>query len=100
MSGDLIFIFSSCYILLVLTVAKYGNDKECGVIRAFAFSFLLTPVLGYLYVRNSHRKNVLNIVHYRCKSCGMEHTTHHEFCPICKKEGKHKRLIKICMQTY
>lgn len=100
MNGDLIFILSCSYILLALTIAKYGNDKECGAIKALTFSLLLTPVLGYIYVRNSRKKNVLHIVHYRCKSCGMEHTTHHKYCPICQKEGKQKRLMKICMQTY
>jgi hypothetical protein len=99
-SSDLFFIFFLFYAFLAATVAKLGSVKECGSLKALLISILLTPATGIIYVISSHKKNVLKIVHYRCSSCGLEHTSKHEFCPTCRKEGKHRRLIKICMQTY
>ncbi len=99
-SSDLIFICTACYILLAATAAKLGSGKESGIGKVFLCSIFLTPIIGFIYALNSPKKNVLKIVHYCCPSCGLEHTTKHEYCPTCRKEGKQKRLIKICMQTY
>jgi hypothetical protein len=98
--SDLIFIFAIFYFLLAATAAKLGSGKVSGTAKVFLCSLLLTPIIGFAYALSSPKKNVLKIVHYRCPSCGLEHTSKHDYCPTCRKDGKHRRLIKICMQTY
>ena len=99
-SPDLILICIACYLALAATAAKLGSGKESGTGKVFLCSIFLTPIIGFAYALSSPRKNVLKIIHYRCPSCGLEHTTQHEYCPTCRKEGKQRRLIKISMQTY
>jgi len=88
------------YLVLAASVAKLGSARCCGTFKSLVLSIFLTPVVGSVYTLTSHKKNVLKIVHYRCSRCGLEHTTNHEYCPTCRKEGKEKRLRKICMHTY
>jgi len=98
--ADMLFICSTLYVVLAATAAKLGTDKKSGSLNVFICSILLTPVVGMGYALTSPKKNVLKIVHYRCPGCGLEHTSKHHTCPTCRKEGKHRRLTKICMQTY
>ncbi len=99
-SADLLFIGSAFYLVLAASAARLGTDKKSGAMRVFFYSIFLTPLVGFAYALSSPKKNVLKTVHYRCPSCGLEHTSKHHSCPTCRKEGKHKRLIKISMQTY
>jgi hypothetical protein len=99
-AADLILICSAGYILLAASAAKIGSGKESGTAKVFLCSIFLTPLIGFGYALSSPKKNVLKIVHYRCPSCGLEHTSKHDYCPTCRKDGKRRRLIKICMQTY
>jgi hypothetical protein len=99
-SSDIILICFAFYVLLAATVAKIGSGKESGTVKILLCSIFLTPIIGFAYAIRSPKKNVLKIVHYKCPRCGLEHTNKHEYCPTCSKEGKQKRLIKICMQTY
>jgi hypothetical protein len=99
-SSDLILIYTASYIVLAATAAKLGSGKASGSAKVFFCSIFLTPVIGFAYALSSPKKNILKIVHYKCPRCGLEHTNKHEYCPTCSKEGKQKRLIKICMQAY
>jgi predicted RNA-binding Zn-ribbon protein involved in translation (DUF1610 family) len=98
--SDLILIFSAFYLVMAASAAKIGSAKESGTAKVFLCSIFLTPIIGFAYALSSHKKDVIKIVHYKCPSCGLEHTTKHEHCPTCKKDGKKRRLYKICMQTY
>jgi hypothetical protein len=86
--------------VLAASAARLAMDKKCGSMKIFLYSIFLTPLVGFAYALSSPQKNVLKIVHYRCPSCGLEHTSKHDCCPTCRKEGKYKRLIKITMLTY
>jgi len=88
------------YVFLVITIAKLGTHKSCGGLKALLVSFLLTPVLGIIYVSFSPIKNTLKITHYRCRHCGLEYTTSHKYCPSCLKDEEKHRLEKISMKTY
>jgi hypothetical protein len=95
-----LFMLTLGYLVLAASVAKLGSDRCCGTLKSLVLSIFLTPVVGSVYTLRSHKKNVLKIVHYRCSCCGLEHTTKHEYCPTCRKDGKEKRLRRICMYTY
>lgn len=100
LNPDLFFIAISAYLLIAISIARFGSTKACGGIKALFFSIVLTPVTGLFYVWQSPRKNIIKIVHYRCSSCDLEYTTYHENCPACEKDGKKNRLRKIVMRTY
>lgn len=100
LNPDLFILAVSAYLLIAISVARFGSTKSCGGIKALFFSIVLTPVTGIFYVLQSPRKNIIKIVHYRCSRCGLEYTTYHEHCPACEKEGEKTRLRKICMKTY
>ena len=97
---ELLIVAGIVYLFLVLSIAKIGTYKKCGGYRAFIIAFLLTPVIGIIYVLQSHQKSILKIVHYRCDRCGLEYTTQHKTCPSCEKDGKSIRLTRKSMKTY
>lgn len=100
LNPDLFFLAVSAYLLIAISIARFGSTKSCGGIKALLFSIVLTPVTGIFYVLQSPRKNIIKIVHYRCSTCDLEYTSYHENCPACEKEGKKNRLRKITMRTY
>lgn len=100
LDAESVFMLSAGYLVLAASVAKFGSTRNCGTFKPLVLSIFLTPVIGSVYTLTSHKKNVLKIVHYRCSRCGLEHTTSHNFCPTCRKEGKERKLRKICMHTY
>ena len=100
LNPDLFFIAISAYLLIAISIARFGSTKSCGGIKALFFSIVLTPVTGIFYVWQSPKKNIIKIVHYRCSNCDLEYTTPHEHCPACEKEGRKTRLRKIVMLTY
>jgi hypothetical protein len=98
--AESIFMLSVGYLVLAASVAKIGSTRNCGTLKPLFISIFLTPVIGSVYTLTSNKKNVLKIVYYRCSRCGLEHTTSHNHCPTCRKEGKEIRLRKNCMHTY
>jgi len=99
-SSEFIFIAIVAYLLVVISVGRLGTAKACGGAKALMFSLFFTPVTGFIYTMTSPLKNVLKIVHYRCKECGLEYTDHHKYCPSCEKDGKKIKLRRIIMHTY
>ncbi|MCD4737280.1 MAG: hypothetical protein K8R53_14650 [Bacteroidales bacterium] len=100
MDNDLIIISAAVYIFLVATLAKLGAKREVGGKKAFLYSLILTPVTGLIVVANSSRKDLLNIVHYKCGRCGLEYTDYHRHCPNCKKDNIRIKLRRKTMHTY
>ena len=100
LNTELIVVAGVVYLFLAATIAKLGAHKTCGGLRAFIVSFLLTPLVGIIYVSFCPVKSILKIVHYRCNHCGLEYTTEHKYCPSCLKEGKKHKLVRISMRTY
>jgi len=99
-SSDFFILAIVTYFLVVISIGVLGTSKVCGGAKALIFSLFFTPVTGFIYTMKSPLKNVLKIIHYRCKECGLEYTDHHKYCPSCEKEGKKILLYRIIMHTY
>lgn len=99
-SSDFLILAVFTYFLVAISVGKLGTAKACGGAKALIFSLFFTPVTGIIYTMTSPLKNILKIIHYRCKECGLEYTDHHKYCPSCEKEGKKIRLYRIIMHSY
>lgn len=97
---ETIIVIGVLYAFLVITIAKLGTYKACGWKKAVVLSLFLTPVVGFIYVAKSPKKNLLKITHYKCGTCGLEYTTYHKYCPACLKDGEKHRLGKKSMRTF
>jgi len=100
LNTEVLILSGIIYLFLTLSLAKLGTYKTCGGWRAFLVGFILTPIVGIIYVSLCPVKSVLKIVHYRCHHCGLEYTTEHKYCPSCLKAGEKNRLTRISMKTY
>lgn len=77
------------YLVLALVVAYIGKDRTIGFVNALIFSVLLTPIAGLLVVMNSQKLILYHVVQHSCPECGYSFSEHHEFCPMCQKDGKY-----------
>ncbi|MBN1339628.1 MAG: hypothetical protein JXA03_09910 [Bacteroidales bacterium] len=100
MDQDIIIVGSALYLFLVASLAKLGSKRDIGGKKSFLYSFCLTPVVGFIIVFSSPKKDILHIVHYKCSRCGLEFTDYHRNCPSCRKEGVNVRLSRKSMHTY
>ncbi|MCB0806177.1 MAG: hypothetical protein KDC05_10295 [Bacteroidales bacterium] len=100
LNTEVLLVTGIIYVFLALSIAKLGTYKTCGGWRAFVVSFILTPIVGIIYVSLCPVKSILKIIHYRCNHCGLEYTTEHKYCPSCLKEGNKYKLQRISMKTY
>ena len=99
-STEVLIISGIIYLFLAISLAKLGTYKSCGGWRAFIVGFILTPIVGIIYVSICPVKSVLKTVHFRCPNCGLEYTTEHKYCPSCLKDGEKYKLKRISMKTY
>jgi ribosomal protein L37E len=99
-NNEFIFISIIIYLLTIISVIKLGSERICGGLKAFIVSLFFTPLIGLIYVLRSSDRNTLRIIHYRCRSCGLEYTSKHKYCPSCAKDGRSSHLEKISMKTY
>ena len=83
------------YILVAYLFSLLGARREIGSYRLFWISLLLTPVIGLAFLLSSqHRKLTLYTEErFKCEECGYVFSEHHDYCPICAKEG-HKHALK------
>jgi len=71
---------------LCFLVAKIGTNRNIGYWGAFLLSFLLSPLIGIIFVFFSDEiKN-----EYRCKYCGFTSLVNSDFCPACGKDNAGK----------
>jgi hypothetical protein len=73
-------------------VAKIGANRNIGYWGAFFLSFLLSPIIGIVFVFLSDE--IRN--EYCCKHCGFKSSVNSDFCPACGKDstGKDKDAYK------
>jgi hypothetical protein len=87
------------YVVLVYLFSAIGKKREIGRWQLFWLSLFFTPLLGLAFFFNSqHRKiNFYTEDRFKCESCGYVFSEHHDFCPICEKEGKRCELTPVSM---
>jgi MFS family permease len=83
------------YILVAYLFSLLGARREIGRKRLFWVSLFLTPVIGLAFFLSSqHRKlNMYTEERFKCEACGYVFSEHHDYCPICEKEG-HQHALK------
>ncbi|MCF8229197.1 MAG: hypothetical protein K9G58_06545 [Bacteroidales bacterium] len=90
-----IYLAIAVYLGLDIWFAIEGSKRKIGALRAFLISFLLTPIVGFIFVFNSEKKFAFFEVHYQCSRCGYEFTEKTLYCPLCEKDGHKVELEEV-----
>jgi hypothetical protein len=80
-------LFAILYLLACFGIASFAVNKKVGSQRTFHIAVLFTPLIAYLVVALSPKKEVVKLQLFKCKRCGFEYTDKHITCPACAKEG-------------
>ena len=80
-------LFAVSYLLACFGVASIAGNKKIGAQRTFHIAVLFTPLVAYLVVVFSQKKQVVKVQLFHCKRCGFEYSEKHVTCPACAKEG-------------
>ena len=80
-------LFSITYLLGCFGVASTAVNKKIGAQRTFHIAVLFTPLIAYLVVVLSRKKETVKLQLFHCRRCGFEYSDKHVTCPACAKEG-------------
>ncbi len=83
------------YVILLFIIYFQSKDYKINSLWLLFLSIILTPIVGFIILFFTDKKNILDIVYYKCPSCKMQYTEWNDCCPSCQKNGENISLRAI-----